>query len=407
MPSREFFLRPTRRRFLHAIGASSILGLAGCLGGERGSTGDGRADWPFPNFSPTGTSYNPRATGPDSKPTESWGVEVSELDLSRPLVFENTVYYLEPDRLRAFDVADGSERWSATTRNSFDPSMMVDSDHVYVGQSGSQDGVLALTHDGDEVWRAPTVSSIWAPIVRPRPDDDHLYAADIDGYVYRIRVSDGTVEWRIRVFGPVISLAAEYNRLVVGTEGGEVSMFYDDGPRREPTGLWRTKLPGGIEALALPNSSDVVAGAFGAGVAYLRGAMHAGKPSWHRDESSPHDSVVVAPDRVFSTDGSGLYAYDVHDGKEQWSADGDFFAPPAGAGNTIFVSDTSDDSGGVIAFDRSGGVGIDDTRIGARRWKYSLTGGALTGPTPAHDALFVVEAGGENEPARLVALRAE
>ncbi|WP_416840859.1 PQQ-binding-like beta-propeller repeat protein [Haloferax sp. DFSO52] len=400
-------MRLSRRDALKAVGAGTLTGLAGCLGGEDdGSTGEGRPDWPHPHFSPEGTSYNPRGTGPSSKPTEAWSVEVGGLGATRPTVYEETVYYATGERLRAFDVEDGTERWSVDVESNsgFRSPVTVDSDHVYIGQTGTRTGVLAFTHDGEEAWHAPTESSVWAPILRPNPDDNHIYAADTDGYVFRIRASDGAVEWKTKVFGPAVRLAARWDELVVGTEAGEVFALLDSGA--EATGMWRTKLPGSIQALSVVSGGDVVAGAFGAGVARLRGAARAGRIGWHQRESSPHRSVVVGPDRVFATDGSGIHAYDDRDGSPSWTSVGDFFAPPAGAGDTIFVSDTSDD-GGVIAYDRSGGVGVGSARLGNHRWKYSLDGGAVTGPTPAHDALFVVEAGGENESAKLVALRAE
>ncbi|KTG27784.1 outer membrane protein assembly factor BamB family protein [Haloferax profundi] len=402
-------MRLTRRDALRAVGAGTLAGLAGCLGGDdEGSTGEGRADWPHPNFSPEGTSYNPRAVGPSSKPSEAWGVDVGGLALGRPTVYEDTVYYATSKRLRAFAVDDGTERWSVDveSRSAFRSPVTIDADLVYIGQTGERTGVLAFTHDGEEAWHAPTESSVRASIVRANPDDDHVYAADTDGYVFRIRASDGAVEWKTRVFGPAIRLASRWDEVVVGTEAGEVVALLDGGPGHQPTGMWRTKLPGMIQSLATTRGGDVVAGAFGAGVARLRGAARAGRIGWHREASSPHRSVVVGPDNVFSTDGSGIHAYDVDDGSPSWKADGDFFAPPAGAGDTIFVSDTSDD-GGVVAYDRAGGVGVGDARLGNHRWKYSLEGGATTGPTPAHDSLFVVESGPEDGSARLVALRRE
>ncbi|KAB1198637.1 MULTISPECIES: PQQ-binding-like beta-propeller repeat protein [Haloferax] len=400
-------MRLSRRDALKVVGVGTLTGLAGCLGGDDdGSTGEGRADWPHPNFSPQGTSYNPRATGPSSKPSEAWGVEVGALGGTRPTVYDDTVYYATGKRLRAFAVEDGTERWSVTVESNsgFRSPVTVDSDHVYIGQTGARTGVLAFTHDGEEVWHAPTESSVWAPILRSTPDQDHLYVADTAGYVFRVRASDGRVEWQTRVFGPAVQLAAQWNGLVVGTEAGEVTALND--PGTEPTGMWRTKLPGSIQALAIVSGRDVVAGVFGAGVALLRGSARAGRIGWHREESSPHRSVTVGPDHVFSTDGSGIHAYDERDGSPSWKADGDFFAPPAGAGDTIFVSDTSDD-GGVVAYDRSGGIGVGSARLGNHRWEYALDGGAATGPTPAHDSLFVVESGGQNGPARLVALRVE
>ncbi|KAB1187954.1 MULTISPECIES: PQQ-binding-like beta-propeller repeat protein [Haloferax] len=399
--------RLQRRDVLRLAGAGTLAALTGCLGGnDAGSTGDGRADWPHPNFSPRGTSYNPRAVGPSSKPSEAWGVEVGGLGLARPTVYEDTVYYATAEQLRAFAVEDGTERWSVDveSRSGFRSPVTVDSDHVYIGQTGTRTGVLAFTHDGEEVWHAPTESSVWASVLRPNPDDDHVYAADTDSNVFRIRASDGTVEWQTTVFGPVVRLVARWDELVVGTEAGEVVALLDSGA--EPTGMWRTKLPGSIQALSIISGGDVIAGAFGAGVAHLRGAGRAGRIGWHQTESSPHRSVVVGPDRVFSTDGSGIHAYDENDGSSSWNADGDYFAPPAGAGDTIFVSETSD-GGGVIAYDRSGGIGVGGARLGNHRWEYSLEGGAATGPTPAHDTLFVVEDGGENDSARLVALREE
>ncbi|REA03356.1 hypothetical protein DEQ92_09470 [Haloferax sp. Atlit-6N] len=398
----------SRRTFLGALGTGAVAGLTGCVGGDEGSTGDGRADWPHPYFSPEGTGYNPRATGPASKPSESWGVDVNGLELARPVVFDETVYLATSERLRAFSVTDGTELWSVESdpQSGFRSSVTTDSERVYVGYVGTRTGVLAFTHDGEEAWHAPTESSVWAPVVRPEPDRDHLYTADTAGNVYRVRASDGTVEWRTEVFGPVRSLAARYDTVIAGTEGGEVVAFNDEGIEHGPTGKWRTKHSGGVQSLAVAQSNDVFAGFFGAGVARLRGGLRAGAVDWHREEPSPHGSVVVGPRRVFSTDGTGLDAFDKRTGSPSWAAGDDFFAPPAGAGDTVFVSDTSDD-GGVVAYDAGGGVGLDDTRIGAERWRYELAGGALTGPTPAGDALFVLESGGDDGSRRLVALRAE
>ncbi|RDZ63423.1 hypothetical protein C5B90_09755 [Haloferax sp. Atlit-12N] len=398
----------SRRAVLGTLGTGAAAGLAGCVGGDGGSTGDGRPDWPHPYFSPEGTGYNPRATGPASKPSESWGVEVNGLELARPVVFDETVYLATSERLRAFSVADGTELWSVESdpQSGFRSSVTVDSERVYVGYVGTRTGVLAYTHDGEEAWHAPTESSIWAPVVRPEPDRDRLYAADTAGNLYRVRASDGTVEWREEVFGAVRSLAARYDTVVAGTEGGEVFTFRDEGTEHGATGEWRTKLPGGVQALAVAESNDVFAGFFGAGVTRLRGGLRAGAVGWHREDPSPHGSLVVGPRRVFSTDGTGLDAFDKRSGSPSWAAGDNFFAPPAGAGDTVFVSDTSK-SGVVVAYDAGGGVGLDDTRVGAERWRYEVAGRALTGPTPAHDALFVVESGGDDGPRRLVALRAE
>ncbi|RDZ36386.1 hypothetical protein C5B89_15740 [Haloferax sp. Atlit-47N] len=399
--------RLSRRAFLGTLGIGAAVGLAGCVGGDEGSTGDGRTDWQHPYFSPEGTGYNPRATGPASKPSESWGIEVNGLELARPVVFDETVYLATSERLRAFSAADGTELWSveSDTQSVFRSSVTVGSERVYVGHSGARTGVLAYTHDGEEAWHAPTESSVWAPVVRPEPDRDCLYTADTAGNLYRVRASDGSVEWREEVFGPVRSLAARNDTVVAGTEGGEVVTFRDEGVKRGLTGTWRTKLPGGVQALAVAGSGDVFAGFFGAGVARLSGGLRAGAVAWHQEDPSPHGSLVVGPRRIFSTDGAGLDAFDKRSGSPSWAAGDDFFAPPAGAGDTVFVSDTSDD-GGVVAYDTGGGVGLDDIRVGGVRWRYDLAGRALTGPTPAGDALFVVESGGDDGPRRLVALRA-
>ncbi|WP_410767261.1 PQQ-binding-like beta-propeller repeat protein [Haloferax sp. DFSO60] len=397
-----------RRVLLKTLGSGMLAGVAGCVSKPRGNSEAGPQDWPYPHFSAKGTSYNPALVGPRSKPSESWGVEVTGFSRGRPIVHGQTVYYASDRRIRAFDVEDGTELWAFETEidYGFRSPLTVDSDHVYIGQTGTRPGVLALSHDGEEVWHAPTESGVWAPIIKSAPDSDHLFAADTDGYIFRIRTTDGRIDWKTRVFGPIRALAGNHSAFAVGTEGGEVSMFLDEGPDQEPTGLWRTKLPGGIQALSAGRAGDVFAGAFGGGVARLEEGLHAGAVRWHQEEPSPHKSVVVGPKRVFATDGLGLHAYNERTGEDSWFAEGDFFAPPAGAGDTIFVSETSED-GGVIAFDRSGGVGVDSLRFGVRRWRYALDGGAETGPTPAHDALFVVESGDKNESARLVALRAE
>jgi outer membrane protein assembly factor BamB len=401
---------PSRRRLLAAAGSLPATALAGCLGsgdaadgsGDRG-TADGGDDWPMANFDPAGRSHNPTDAGPGGTPTERWTAPVGWPTGGRPVVADGTVYVPTATRLHALDAATGEVHWRvgadapAEAPGYTSPAVHDGTAYVSVDDGPS---LLALdAEDGSERWRfAPGDGG--ERRIPPIPTDvdrwRSLAAVTGANTVTLFDRERRTVRWSFDVFGRVTCLVARDPLVYVGTEGGEVYALYDG------EGLWRRKLPGKITALATGDGSgDVFAGTFGGGVFRLRTAAHAGRTDWHAERGPvAHGAFVVAGDRVFGTDLSGMDALRADSGRTAWTVEGELGVPPAAAGDTLYLGGDS----GVSAYDLGGGFGVEGLRIGAKRWSFPFEGGVRGGVTVADGAAFAVDGGGEDGESRLRAL---
>jgi outer membrane protein assembly factor BamB len=408
------FERPSRRRFLAGLGAAGAASLAGCADAVEefdGDLGDGApvpddatADWPSPHFDAQCTSYNPRQVGPTSKPTERWRVDAVR-PTGRIAVVDDTAYVPTSSALLALDAASGKERWRVGERETEDgvnrgrpyfTSPAVVGDTVYAGTTDGR-GLLALgAGSGEERWRY-TVDDRTDVSAAPCPTDEGRFVAvgTERGRVALLDAETGDPEWTFDVFGRVTKLAAAFNLLYVGTEGGEVYALYSG------RGLWRRKLPGSIRALAVDGSSTVYAGTFGGGVFRLMSGAHAGRTRWHAEEGpTAHGAFALADGILVGTDLARARGLHHRTGDVRWSVDGDFGAPPAASGSMAYLGGEE----GVVAVALDGGIGVGDVRLGATQWTYSVEGTVQSGVTVADDALFVATSGGEESEAGIYAL---
>ncbi|SDQ15057.1 PQQ-binding-like beta-propeller repeat protein [Halopelagius longus] len=394
----------SRRRFLAAVGAATTASLAGCfdsveeLDGDLGDGGqvpdDATTDWPLPHFDAQATSYNPNPVGPREKPSVRWDVE-GGWPTGRIAVVGDTAYVPLADSLRALDTASGEEKWRVGTREDTDAnygspqftSPAVVDGTVYVGTTDRR-GLLALdAASGEERWRwNPGEADVHAPAV---PVDDGIAAGTQGGLVAALAPETGEERWTVEVFGEVSRLAYSPSTLYAGTTGGEVYSFSDyDG-----NGLWRRKLGGAIEALAVEGSSSVYAGTFGGGVYHLSGSLHAGRTRWHAaDGPTAHGALALADGIVVGTDLSRARGLHYRTGEVRWEIEGDFGAPPAASGSVGYLA--GDD---VVAVNLDGGYGLGDVRFGAKRWTFPVEGYVEHGVTVADGALFFAAKGGKSE----------
>ncbi|EJN58619.1 outer membrane protein assembly factor BamB family protein [Halogranum rubrum] len=399
---------PSRRHVLASLGAVGVGSVAGCLGsvdtdaGATASDDDTTTDWPMANFDPMGRSYNRNTTGPTEKPTERWATEV-DWQSTRPVVADGTVYVSSQARLRAFDVENGEERWSvgpleATERPRY-TAPAVDGDTVYVGADTSA-GLLALDAEtGEKRWRYRFDGEHTGMSVPPIPGYtgeegwSSLVVTDGHGTVHLLDLDEREPRWTFEVYGRVSRTATRGDVVYAGTEGGEVYALYDG------EGRWRRKLPGKITALAVEdNGGEVIASTFGGGVFRLRDNAHAGRTRWHAERGPvAHRAFVVADGRVCGTDLARAKVLDERSGDPEWSVEGDFGVPPAGAGDTLYFGGEK----GVTAYKLGGGMGVDGLRFGGKRWHYPFEGSVSGGVTVADEAVVAVDTGGEDRPSRL------
>ena len=392
---------PSRRELLAASASAVAAGTAGCLGGRGGASNaspgtDDDTDWPLPDYDQSGTSYAPDAAAPRSAPSERFAVETSS-PTDRPVVADGSVYDPTLAGLEVFDASDGSERWQFSTDtdgNDWFRSPAVHDGTVYVT---GEVGLHALdASDGTERWRVETPGPVRAPVA-VTGEWEALVVGDDGGTVQRVAL-DGTVDWAVDVFGSVTRIVGdEIAGAVVGTAGGEAYRLYDG------RGLWRTKVPGEVTALARRGrgSNDLVVGTFGGGVLGIRGGAHAGRAAWHAEDGPvAHRGVALAGDGVFGADLAGLARLDEHAGEQAWKLGDDYGSAPAAAGDTVYVAG----DGEVAAFKLGGGIGLGGTRVGPRRFTYDLGSRSGGHVAVADGALFVPVGGGDDSTSSLVAL---
>ncbi|SFR54669.1 outer membrane protein assembly factor BamB family protein [Halogeometricum limi] len=401
----------TRRRFLSAVGATTLAAFAGCTGtADRfdGTVGDGvddvenpTADWPLPNFDAAATAYNPSPVGPTEKPTERWRVDSESTPTARVTVVGDTAYVPTWNALLALSTKDGSERWRvgpiADGERSPSPyftGASVSNGTVYVGTHDDR-GVLALDAEtGEERWRYRNDGRYYATAPLPIEEGDYVATGDDRGHVAVLDAETGDPEWTFDAFGAVEALAGSLTTLYVGTESGEVYALY------RGRGMWRRKLPGAIRALAAQGSTLHV-GTFGGGVFRLRGGAHTGRTEWHAEDGFvAHRGMSLADGILVGSDLARSQGIETETGRVRWQVEGDFGTPPAASHATAYLGGGS----GVVAVALDGGVGVEDARVFPKRWTFSTDSAVESGVTVADDALFFATSGREQDSPRVYAL---
>lgn len=400
---------PSRRRYLAGVVGLATAGTAGCLGavGPSASPGtDAGTEWPLAGYDRLATAYAPDAAAPRSDPGERFRVDLDGTPTDRPTVAGGTVFQPTMAGIEAFAADSGERRWLFRDRADdgaavFYPPPAVHDGRAYVGTDRGLVAVDAAT--GEEAWRVETADRVTAP---PVPDYEwrYLFVGTDDATVLRVgldgasAVDAGGVDWRASAYGQVTHLVRSPglpSGVTAGTAGGEVHHIYDG------RGRWRTTVPGSVTALSAGEGNDLYVATFGGGVLRLRTAAHAGRVAWHAaDGPVAHGSLVRADGALFGADGAGLASLDAHTGEVRWTLGDDYATPPAAAGDTVYVGG----AGEVAAYPLSGGVGLGGTRAGARRWRYPVGNGRVTGVTVAEGAVFAPVDGRQGTPTTLVAL---
>jgi len=119
---------------------------------------------------------------------ERWSVVLDrEVVQSSPVAADGTVYVNLGDSVRAFDAADGSERWSRTTGGSHHPPAVGDGT-VYTPSEGAVHAFDAT--DGTERWRAGVGTDLALAV------GDAVYGLAHDAPVLALDTEGGDLLWR-------------------------------------------------------------------------------------------------------------------------------------------------------------------------------------------------------------------
>ncbi|NHN61346.1 MULTISPECIES: PQQ-binding-like beta-propeller repeat protein [Halorussus] len=383
---------PSSRRQFLAVAAAGSAALAGCTG--RGDTDasfspgtDDATEWRFPDYDRWSAAYSRDAVAPRTGVTERWQVEIPGAN-GRPVVADGTAFVPAIDGLVALDLTTGDELWSfSPSDQSWACSPTVHERTAYAGFA-DDDGVWALDAEtGDVRWSVETRGSVQAAIV-PSHNGKRVYAGDDTGRVYVVGVADGAVERSYDAVGEVTALATDRITVVVGTNGGQVYELYDDGDAFYP--LWRRRVAGGVQDLAIEDGGSVLVSVFGDHVYRLQNGSHAGTSRWRAAFTA--NDLLLAGSRVVGTNLSSTASIGLRDGEKRWSRSGGASCAPAAAGDTFYVGDEHEDDseGGYLAAYPLGGSDGLFSDGPKPRWKRDIPGTPTGGLTVADGALLAV-----------------
>lgn len=411
---------PTRRRILAVTSGAVAASVAGCsaLSDDdpppielQGETFPTEGLWPSFNSGRANTGYSPTSTPVESEPSVAWRAPV-ENGFGYPVVGDELVFYPDRNVLRAFDAADGAERWDRTTveldgdddrergittppaylyRVGIDDGPTL----VVVGVAGARNELRAYTVEGDPAWQTPTPADgrlVAPPVYEPRTN--RVCVGTTAERVLCVEGRTGDVVWSRRVFGAVEAVPATNEKSVtVATTAGEVySLATADG-----RGIWRASLDAGTHcAPAMAGRLTLVIDDGGR----LYGLDGTGETAWRNDLGTVANYLGVTTDgqRAYFVDPVGgpdeLVAADVRTGERAWSVGiGNTGRLPAVVGDLVYVA-----SGDTVAAFATGDTGPFE---GRRRWHWNPDGRASGPVVAAGGRLFLPVSGDSNE---LVAL---
>lgn len=274
---------------------------------------EARHSWPVvSNGTVVASCTNPGSVMALSPTDGSVEWSVDRLDIAgRPVVVENTVIVGDETGLHAFDLADGTERWT----------FVPDIESIATDTNQTADGTA------DTVQFSFTLANTDGTVFAQAVDESHVG-------VYAI-APDGTERWRKEQL--YLEAVADGTAYLMG-EPGLVAVNADTGKEhwsREETGI--------------VGEMSVFDGTIYGDVRYAVSAIDAatGKTEWtFEGESETFISPTVTPDTVFvgsspleSEDGGNLYALDRDTGDLLWCTYIGFRVvnPPVATANTVFV----------------------------------------------------------------------
>ncbi len=380
-----------RRRFLAAVGTTTVAALAGCAGGpgrELPATPGGA--WPQHAADPANTGATGAAVPPRAAP--AW--DEGEAHRAAPLVADGTVYTVD-DAVEALDAQTGERLWDVSLAGEADYTPALAGDRLVVA-ADQQLLALSLT-DGEELWS----TSLPRPVqgaVTASPNADLVTLPVGEARLMAFAVEDGEDRWTDETVSPRPAAVGEDGAYLTGYrpdgDGGVLrALDPADGTRR-----WSV-------ALANPDAAPVLVedGLLVADGGTL--AVHDPASGERRRElggfgNRIRERLAVADGTAFVvTADNALAAVEVADGTERWRADVsvDTDAGPSVGRDAVVVGakDLPTESlGGVLALSRADGT---------PRWEHEIEGFDVTVSTPptlADGAVFYTS----NESRGVVAL---
>jgi outer membrane protein assembly factor BamB len=199
---------------------------------------------PAPHPVPRPSASKLDRTPPPLTPVETvWGLALNNT-LTLPPAYEGRLMFIpiEGDRLVAYDLITGTQKWMVTARPELAPA--AGNGFVFIRETGKLRALHAS--DGSNAWERPLADKL---AVQPVWDNGWLVVALVSGEVRALRATDGEVIWTRDLKSPAHAppaLAAD-RVYVPTTDGRIVALLVESG---EP--VWERRFGGAPnEILAL------------------------------------------------------------------------------------------------------------------------------------------------------------
>jgi outer membrane protein assembly factor BamB len=185
-----------------------------------------------------------------------WRVELQKKQFSRtiPKVSangpDNQVFVIIDERLRVF-AADGTWKWSFSWSVNSLP-IVGDDGTIYLVTT---DGLLiAISPDGDELWRLRLCPGNWRPGVVPGPvlsKDGKIYAVCLTDFVYAVDTTIPEIEWALDLYPKDTTFRIRFGTQPLIGENGNIYLIAENGGifALNPDGeiLWKVYLRDGYQ----------------------------------------------------------------------------------------------------------------------------------------------------------------
>ena len=168
---------------------------------------------------------------------------------SRPVVAAGTVFIPGTDSIRAFNAADGTERWSVPLARGITAPLVWDSGWL-IAVTEPGDVMAFRAADGHLVWRR----SLGAPSAHPAVPggDAALFFSLADGRVVALALATGEPLWERKLTGTISEPAVAKDRVFIGSTDNFLYAFDDD------DGMLEWKWRNGGDVIGAAADGDVV-----------------------------------------------------------------------------------------------------------------------------------------------------
>lgn len=371
----------SRRAALRTVGVGLGSALAGCVDSffrhrhmEPPPFGPLETDWPVVGADPANTGHRPSAPGPVDEPVIDWEIQPSRDGQPSVAVVDDILAVCGDESVYVYDLSAGERR--VTVEVDGPGPIALDEETCYVRSSPDRLHAYELA-DGTERWQLDADAPVLAPIV----DEETVYLFDETGVVYALDIVDGTTHWTATVDDGVSTqvaingqLATDGTYVVAMGRSSFVTLEADTGDQ-----LWQGDLP-----CCNPPTPTVAGDSAWTHRHELRSwELATGEPRWQYDHGSPSQSGLTVDDQSVYLGRNVLHAVDRTTGEHRWRAmrrGGSPTGRPVCGTDTLYVP-TSMPAHIITAVDTSDGTVRWTKRVGDDVRSLALAGDRLFAAT--------------------------